>query len=221
MQRITNEADEISLHYKIKHKKMEKQEIISGENLNPEQSLQIINNMINAAKNKLADDGFFFIFWGWLVAIAAMFHYTVLKMGFEWGYWVWIILMPLGGIISSIYGYKQGNNRKVKTHIDIYIGYLWGGFIIGMTITLGFMYWHGIKHTYFFLMILYGIATFISGGLLNFKPLIIGSLFAFLCAGISVFLSDADQLLIISLALLFSYIIPGHLLRSKYRSQNV
>ena len=189
--------------------------------INAQESMALINNMINAAKNKLADDGFFFIFWGWLVTVCALFHYVTIKMGFVWGYWGWMILMPLGGIVSSLYGYKQGRSRKVKTHIDVYLGYLWGGVLIGMFIALGFMYSHGIKNTYFFLMIIYGIGTFISGGILNFKPLIIGSLFAFVCAGISVFLCEVDQLLIISIALLCSYIIPGHLLRAKFKSQNV
>jgi hypothetical protein len=189
--------------------------------INAAESLQLINTMISAAKNKLADDGFFYIFWGWLVALSAMFHFVAIKMGYEGGYWVWAIAMPAGGIISMAYGRKQSKTKNVKTYIDVYLGYLWGGILIAMFITLGFMFLHGIRHTYFFLMLLYGVATFISGGILNFKPLIIGSLFSFVCAGISVFLCDIDQLLIISIALLFSYIIPGHLLRAKYKSENV
>jgi hypothetical protein len=189
--------------------------------INPQESLALINNMINAAKNKLADNGFFYIFWGWLAAFSAMFHFVTIKMGYEWGGIVWAIVMPLGGIISGIYGYKQGKSKRVKTHIDTYLGYLWGGVLIAMFITLGFMFEHGVKHTYFFLMLLYGVATFISGGILNFKPMIFGSLFSFACAVVSVFLCEVDQLLIISIALLLSYIIPGHLLRAKYKSQNV
>ena len=38
-----------------------------NENLSPEKSFETISAMINTAKNKLADDGFLFIFWGWLV----------------------------------------------------------------------------------------------------------------------------------------------------------
>lgn len=188
------------------------------ENLLPEESLQIINSMINAAKNKLADDGFHLIFWGWLVLLCAITQYVTLKLNYGWGAWVWLS-MPLGGIVSGWYGYKQGNAQKVKTHIDIYLGYLWIGFLIAMFITLVFGYAHGIKSTYFFLMLLYGVATFISGGILNFKPLIFGSLFSFAIAVLSVFMSDIDQFLCISASLMFSYIIPGHLLRSKFKSQ--
>ena len=46
--------------------------------------------------------------------------------------------------------------------IDTYLGYVWGAFIIALFIALGFMPVHGIKATYFFLMVLYGIATFVS-----------------------------------------------------------
>ena len=73
----------------------------------------------------------------------------------------------------------------------------------------------------FFLMILYGISSFVTGGLLNFKPLIFGSLFSFGFAALSVFMSDIDMFLCISGALIFSHIIPGHLLRSSFKSQHV
>jgi len=189
------------------------------QTLEPKESLQLINSMINTAKNKLADDGFLFIFWGWLVCAAALIHYTTIIFNIPYGYWVWPVLMPLGGIVSAIYGASQKKKNNVKTYIDGYLAYLWGAFIIAMVITLVMMGFHGVKITYFFLMLLYGIATFVSGGLLNFKPLIIGSIFSFVCAIVSVFLGEPEQLLIISVALLCSYIIPGHLLRNKFKSQ--
>lgn len=187
--------------------------------INLQESLQIISGMVNTAKNKLADDGFLLIFWGWLVVCSALINYLSIKLDIVYGNFVWAVLMPLGGIFSGIYSYKQGKKSKVKTYLDTYLSYLWGAFGIALFIALIFMSYHGVKHTYFFLMLLYGLATFISGGLLNFKPLVFGSLVSFACAVISVFLSEADQLLIISLALLGSYIIPGHMLRKTYKSQ--
>jgi hypothetical protein len=68
-------------------------------------------------------------------------------------------------------------------------------------------------------MILYGMATFISGGLLNFRPLILGSLFSFLAAIVSVFLQNEEQFICLAFSVLCSYIIPGHLLRAKFRSE--
>jgi hypothetical protein len=215
---VTNSEADAGRHFTIT-KEFKKNKNMEDNNLQPEESLRLINGIINSAKNKLADDGFQFIFWGWLVIVCAMTHYISLKLNFEMGYMVWIILPPLGVIVSTIYGYKQGKKSNVKTYMDTYLGFLWGGFIIATIITLAFGFAHGIKATYFFLMILYGVATFITGGMLNFKPLIIGSLFSFALAGISVFLGNVDQFLCISAALLCSYVIPGHLLQSKFKQQ--
>ncbi len=186
--------------------------------LNPAQSLDLIQSMINTAKNKLADDGFFFILWGWLVFTAAIAHYVTIVLGIPKGHYAWL-LMIVGAIISVFYGIKRQKQDLRKTYIDTYLGYVWIAFIIAMFITLFFMKFHSMKVTYFFLMLLYGLATFITGGLLNFKPLVYGSLFSFGLAIVSVFVGQKEQLLCIAFAILFSYTIPGHLLRSKYRSE--
>jgi hypothetical protein len=159
------------------------------------------------------------IFWGWLVFICALINYVCILIRSELGYYVWPVLMPLGAVVSVIYGMRQRKREKVRTYIETYLGYSWTAFIVAMFITLGFMPVHGVKITYFFLMLLYGMATLISGGLLNFRPLIWGSLFSFAGAIISVFLVEEQLLLCIAGALLLSYIIPGHLLRSQYKSQ--
>lgn len=187
--------------------------------INPSQSLEIIQSMINTAKSKIADDGFHIIFRGWLVFSAALINYTSIILQSTIGYYVWPIAMPIGGIISFLYSRKEKKKENVKTYIEVYLGYLWIAFIIAMFITIAFINVNGLKSTYFFLMLLYGIATFITGGTLNFKPLVIGSLFSFAFAIISVFVGEKEQYLCIALALLFSYIVPGHLLKSKYKSQ--
>lgn len=191
------------------------------ETIKPEESFSIINNMINAAKNKLADDGFFLIFWGWLVTITALAHYLSIKLGIENGFLVWPVLMPLGGVFSLVYGYLKGKKSKVKTYIDTYLAYLWGGFGICLAITLAFLPFHGVKSSYFFLMLLYGLSTFVSGGLLNFRPLVFGGILSMAFAVLSVFLGEIDQLWCLAAALFCSYIVPGHMLRSKYKSQSV
>lgn len=188
--------------------------------MHPTESLAIISGMINTAKNRLADDGFLLMFWGWIVLAASLIHYACLRLNIPQGYVAWMVLMPLGAVISIFYGLRQQKKERLRTYVDVYLGYNWIGFIIALFIALGMMPYHGMKTTYFFLMVLYGLATFISGGLLRFRPLIAGSLFSFAFAVISVFAGKTDQLLCIAAAILCSYVIPGHLLRMKFRSQN-
>jgi hypothetical protein len=101
----------------------------------------------------------------------------------------------------------------------ISLKYLWIGFGLAIAVVMASMGVHGIKVTYFCLMVLYGLATFIAGGVLAFPPLVFGGLSSLTCAVFSIFLSNEDQLLCIAVALLLSFIIPGHLLALKHKQQ--
>lgn len=183
-------------------------------------SLRLIEQMINTAKNRLADDGFYIIFWGWLVFAAALINYITWCFELMWGFLVWPVLMPLGAIVSFIAGRKRKKNEHVKTLVDSYLHYVWLSFGIGLGVALLFIGQNGMRSTYFFLMLLYGIATLSSGGLLAFKPLIYGSVVSFAMAIAAMFVPQRELLLCIAFALLFSYIVPGHLLKKQYRQEN-
>jgi nucleoside permease NupC len=188
--------------------------------IHPHESLHIIQSMINTAKNKLADDGFLLIFWGWLVFVSALVNYILFSLNIVYGFLVWPILMPLGGIFTAIYSNKQKKKEQVKTYVDTYLSYLWTAFGIALAVSLSALPFYGIKSSYFCLMVVYGFVTYVSGGLLEFKALRIGSLFSFACAIASMFVGEKEQLLCIAVAILCSYIIPGHLLSKTFKSQH-
>lgn len=191
--------------------------------LSPQESLELIHTMINKAKDSVADNSFYFLLWGWLVFFCciAQFVFNV-YLTYPNGYMVWF-LMPVGGVISSIYSANQSKKQKVKSIIGESISYLWLSLFIGF-ITLVFINamsktpWQTAL-TYYIL--LYGIGTFATGKLLRFQPLVIGGLINFVLAAISVKFSYDNQLLICSAAILISYIIPGHLLRMRYQHQKI
>jgi len=185
-----------------------------------QQQLAFIESMIQSARNRLADDGFYIIFWGWLVFASALINYVCWTFNLHWGFYVWPILMPLGGLFSIVAGRMRKKTERVKTMVDSYIHYVWLAFGIGLAITLLFMSQNGMRTTYFFLMVLYGIATLSSGGLLAFKPLIYGSIVSFVMAAVAMLVPQKELLLCIAVALLFSYIIPGHLLKKQYQKEN-
>ncbi len=188
--------------------------------IQPNESILLIQQMIHVAKNKLADDGFFLILWGWLVFGASMAQYIMLQMEMNNNWIVWPVMTAIGVTTSIIYSTKKSKERKVKTHIDKALDYVWGAFGIGLFLTLLMMGVHGIKASYFFLMLLYGIGTFISGGILNYKPLVYGGICSFVMAIVANFVGKPEQLLCVSVALLLSYIIPGHMLRNEYKKQH-
>jgi len=68
-------------------------------------------------------------------------------------------------------------------------------------------------------IIFYAIGTYVSGCLIKFRPLIIGGLVCFPLAAITAYLDLDYRIIMLGLAILVSYIIPGHLLRAKYKKQ--
>lgn len=184
--------------------------------LTESESLEVIQRMILTAKNDLEDDSFYFLLWGWLVFIASLANYVLMYIEYDNSYISWAILMPLGGLISFIYGRNQNKNKKVKTYIDELMGYVLIAFLVSLFIVL-FSQAMLKLNCYPMVMMVYGIWLFISGGAIKFKPLIIGGIINWVLCIAAFFVSFEMQLLLLALAVLLGYIIPGHMLKSKYQ----
>lgn len=190
------------------------------KDFSPEESLQLIQTMISKTKDAVAVDSFYLLFWGWLVFACCVVEY-MLMVYFKYPYhsFVWWT-MPIGGVISGMYSAKQAKNQKSSTYIGEALGYLWMAigisFFVMVFINVVSEAWK-TAFTYYILM--YGIGTFVSGKLIRFQPLVIGGLLNFIIAAVSIKFNFAGQLLMGALAILISYIIPGHLLRIRYKSK--
>lgn len=184
-------------------------------------SLRIITEAIENAKSNFKDNGFFYLLWGWLVLGASLLEYSLIQFTSTPYHWVgWPILMTLGGIISGVYGYRLGKKATVKTIIDNTMIYLWYGFLISLLIIIVVGI---INHTSWLILnpliiVLYGLGTFVSGGILKFKPLIIGGILAWLIAIVAFFIQSEVQLLLMAFAIIVSYLIPGYMLKIRFGS---
>jgi hypothetical protein len=65
-------------------------------------------------------------------------------------------------------------------------------------------------------MLIYGTWLFISGGALKFRPLIFGGIINWVIGAIAFFADFEQQLILLALAVLLGYILPGHLLKSRH-----
>ncbi len=119
-------------------------------------------------------------------------------------------------IIGAYLGMKEHQTRRANTYIGDSMKYLWMGMGISffvLSMILGRMGWG--NNVFPFFMLLYGLGTFISGKILQFKPLVYGGLGAWVLAIASVYFYYYYQILFAAAAILVSYIIPAYLLRKK------
>ena len=187
------------------------------ENFSPQQSIDLIQSMILKTKNTVADSSVFFLLWGWVVFIACLLQYFLKNIvHYQYHYYAW--LMVIIGISGSVYfGSQQGKKAKVKTYIDESIDHLW--ISIGITyFALGLIFAKiGYENAFTFYILFYGIGCFVTGRLIKFTPLVWGGIGAWLLAILSAYLDYDTNILITAVSILISYIIPGYLLRMKYK----
>ncbi len=188
-----------------------------NENFKPEESLQLINTVINRAQNKLSENGFLFIFWGWLVFIVAAIFYILLKMEVENSGLVWLA-MPAGGLFTIIYSMRKQKKEQVRSFVDDYLMYIGISFGVSLTIILT-MGWKLQLNCYPMVILLYALTTFIYGGILKFKPLVIFGALSFPLSVGAFFVDFQTQILFLALSVFVSYVIPGHMLQNKFKQQ--
>jgi hypothetical protein len=186
-------------------------------NLTEQESMKIIQEMIATSKNKIKDNSFFYLLWGWLVLIASLSNYFLLRINYEYAYLPWPILMFGGGIASAIAGFRLGKRARVISHFDKMMMYLWWGFFFTLMIIIVMSSVHKIPWTSTdpLIISLYGLGTFVSGGVLRFKPLIIGGIACWIISIIAFFVAPENVLLLTALSIIISYLIPGYILKSK------
>ena len=184
----------------------------------PEESIRLIHTMINKTKTSVADDSFYLLFWGWLVFACCIAQYVLkVYMHCQGHYYLWF-LMPVGGAVSAMYSARQSKKQKVKSFVEEALDYVWISLAISFIVLVIInMRGNGWQTAFTYYILLYAIGTFTTGSLIRFRPLVIGGTINFFLAAVSVNFSYDNQLLIGALALVTSYIIPGHLLRYKYR----
>ncbi|HVZ26481.1 MAG TPA: hypothetical protein VG842_10520 [Sediminibacterium sp.] len=190
------------------------------QSFTPQQSLDLIRNMIQATRGTVADNSFYFLLWGWMVAICCMVAYFLkVVIHYPQHYLVWW-LMPVGGIVSWIYGARQEKKKRSKSFTDEMLDYVWIAIAISFIVLVLINMFGGTWQTATtYYILLYAIGTYITGRILRFRPLVWGGLLNFVLAVISARLNYDQQLLMGAFAIATSYILPGHLLRARFQKE--
>ena len=194
----------------------------TNNDFSPHQSLQLIESMINKAKDNFNEDGHLYLLWGWLVFFCSTTEFVLYHFfQYPYHYWVWIISI-VAIIYQAFYLARKYRTQKVHTYTEHILGYVWItfailtfliGYLIGR-LTLGDYFWH----IYPVVLALYGMPVFLSGIILRFNPLRFGGIGCWLLSVITTFLEYDYQMLMLSVAMVIAWIIPGYLLRAKYKS---
>jgi len=184
--------------------------------LTANESLDIISNAIAQAKKNVVKGGSFqILLWGWIVTVANLGNYTLMKINYPVPYIVWLLILP-GIIISVIHGYRKSKKARVITHMDTMYGHIWlAAFIVIMT-TVVFMSKLDFHHNPVILGIA-GMGMYTTGMLLRFRPITMGALILWIASVVSYNVPVIDQYLVGGIAIILGYLIPGYMLKRAER----
>jgi len=194
------------------------------EKFTPEQSLELIGQMINKAKNKFGENGHLYLLWGWAILACGLAQFILAYyVKWEHHYMVWFLTW-LVFIYQMIYLARQKKREKVKTYTDDIIKIVWITFVVLMFL-FGFLFGKlmGEEYYKFFnpgILALYGMPTVLSGAILKFRPLVIGGIVCWILSIISTYIPFQYQLLLLSAAVIAAWIIPGYLMRKRFKQNN-
>lgn len=205
--------------------------------ISEQESLIIIQQMINTAKKEQKDNGMDWIIWGWLLAAASLL--TIVNIRFQWFgnlFLFWNIFGAVSFLLllwQTVYIQFIRKAERVKTYTSDLFDKLNAGFFISLVfiiiaINIGarnvydhFGSFDGsfVRIGFALLISLYAFWILIYGASLNFKPSIYGAYISWALGLASMlFANTFEQVMYFhAAAVLVGYIIPGHIANKEFK----
>lgn len=186
------------------------------------ESLQLIESMISKAQNRFNESGHLYLLWGWVILVCSITSFISIYFfdNHKNLMYVWMLIIPTI-IYQTIYLARVKKSTTVRTYTDEINNYVWLVFVI-MGFLVGIIIGRSGHPELFnpLILMLYGMPTFLSGIILKFMPLRIGAISCWVLALVSVFIPYEFSFLLLALAVITTWIVPGYLLRSRFQKQN-
>jgi hypothetical protein len=208
--------------------------------MNERESLQLIAQMINKAKNSFHDTGVGPILWGSVIAFCSLVTWARITYKFTLPFDIW--LLTLVAILPQVFiTIKEKRMRRAKSYDDRAIDYIW--LVFGLSI---FMLSHinivliGQLEKVFqefeaatgrwpsfglssygssLMLLLYGIPTIITGTIMKFRPMLWGGIIGWVCCIISVYTPIKIDMLLTAFSAIVMWLVPGIILWRKYQQK--
>ena len=200
-------------------------------NLTYEQSLTLINEMINRARNNVKQGGATsLIYWGYLTAALGITNSVLMNILSDpnQSFWIWFLMIP-AGLVSYIMERRKDKKQLVKTHIDKIAGMVWAGFLISFLVFTVVINTVNIKfdlNQIFMLntpaiMVMVGMGIFISACVFRQKMWYVNAGLTWAGAIVCAFLPVDMQFIVFAVCMILGIAVPGHVLNHQAKKSHV
>jgi hypothetical protein len=183
--------------------------------LTEKESLELIASMIKKVKNSYIDSGVGPLFWGILITFCSLVTYAEIVFKFDLGFDIWTLSL-IALIPQAYFSWRSRKTKNFTSHDETMMNYVWGTFAICIFMTSFYVNKTNATHSIALHMMIFGVPTFITGGIRKFKPMIIGGLICWICSISSYYTGMRNGMLLMALAAISAWLIPGIILRRRY-----
>jgi hypothetical protein len=210
------------------------------QQLSEQESLRLISQMINKAKNSFHDTGIGPMLWGSVIALCSLVTFARMHFGFKLPFDIWwltlVAILPQV-IITS----REKKMRRARNYDDAAIDYTWlcFGIAIFLISHINIVFINNLAEVYAeyekaigkrpgfglnnysssLMLLLYGFPTVITGAIMKFKPMLWGGIACWLCCIISVYTPMKTDMLLTAFAAVVMWLVPGIILWGKYKKK--
>lgn len=192
---------------------------MKSKELSPQESIQLIGQMIEEAKTRFSENGFIYIFWGLFVSLIALGQFLLLYNEFYAINWYPYLAIPFGMVFTMLY-YRKKAKKRTTNQISNLIGNIWIVLAVNKMI-LGFFFAPILgENLNPVILILLAIGILVSGLALKSNILIASSILINI-AGIICFKVDwLYQPLVLSTSSFLAVMVPGVYLFVQSKNRN-
>lgn len=187
--------------------------IMTKKEFTPEQQLKRIEEMVFEARIRFEDNGFAYILWGAVIAVASFSQAYLIHLEKYTISWYPYLLMPLVGVFTFVYYAKK--ERKKKNPINTIYSRVWIFNSVNVML-LAFAFNSYLQESLVaIILILLGMATLISGSIIRSNIVLASGLLLELSGFGAFFLSWEQQPLLMGMLGLVAVLLPGIVLAQK------
>ena len=177
-----------------------------------EEQIEVISKVINSTKENLKPLSLNFIFWGSLIVVMSLIHYSIPQFIQYTEYsslLFWTILPILGMIFTIVYNIKIRKVLGYETYLNRVIKIIWGIFNLSWLVMVVTSLLNGINNPVPEILFLLSTTLITTGIIIKFKPIVIGGILLMLFTVYINFNPNINFLIVNIIGVSLGMLVPG------------
>ena len=177
-----------------------------------EEQIEVISKVINSSKENLKPLSVNFIFWGSLIVVMSLIHYSIpqfIQYTEHSSLLFWTILPVLGMLFTIVYNIKIRKILRYETYLNRVIKIIWGIFNLSWLVMVVMSLLNGINNPVPEILFLLSTTLITTGIIIKFKPIVIGGILLMLFTVYINFNPNINFLIVNIIGVSLGMLVPG------------